>query len=74
MHQDDNPCKFHCVAITGIRPAGFYGLSYHDEGYELKNYGGKEDKHNYIPVKLPFLQVMQREFHQISYSFKSASL
>ena len=72
-----DPCKYHCVAITGIKPAGFYGLTYHDERYEVKNYAGKEDKHKYklyIPVNMPFLQVMHVEFNRISYSFKSVSL
>ena len=65
--QEVNPCKYHCVAITGITPAGFFT----EEKYEIKNYGGKDDKHRYIPVNLPFLQVMQMEFERISLSFQS---
>ena len=67
--QEGNPCKYHCVAITGITPAGLLGFK--EEKYEIKNYGGKDDKHKYIPVNLPFLQVMWMEFDRISLSFKS---
>ena len=65
--QELNPCKYHCVAITGITSAGWLS----EEKYEIKNYGGKDDKHKYIPVNLPFLQVMWKEFERISLSFKS---
>ena len=66
-----NPCKYHCVAITGIKPAGWLGTS--EERYEIKNYGGQDDKHRYIPVNLPFVEVMQKEFNDISQGFNAIS-
>ena len=66
--QEANPCKYHCVAITGITPAGLLGLK--EEKYEIKNYGGREEKHRYIPVNLPFLEVIKKELDGISLSFK----
>ena len=59
--QEANPCKYHCVAITGIEPAGWRS----EERYIIENYGGKEDRHKYIPVSLPFLEVMRMEFDGI---------
>ena len=69
--QEGNPCKYHCVAITGITRPGWLGFQ--EEKYEIKNYGGKDEKHKYIPVNLPFLEVIWKEFDKISFSFKSLS-
>lgn len=66
--QEANPCKYHCVAITGLTSTGIPG--FREEKYEIKNYGGREDKHKYIPVNLPFLQVIKKELDDISLSFK----
>ena len=69
--QDVDPCKYHCVAITGITQPDWLGFQ--EEKYEIKNYGGKDEKHKYIPVNMPFLEVIWKEFDKISFSFKSIS-